>query len=425
MREITAGTASRLEIGLPSAARGNMLGPSSSVAMKPIRILSLVALCGATIVSDAFGQGAPPAAPHPGVTLPRTQLRELRSDRVGQTYQLRIWLPEQYDSSAARFPVVYLLDGDLLFGTTSEVAQSLQWGGLLPPVIIVAPSYGSIHSPANGGTNMRTRDYSMFPSQSGYVAGGGAKFMAFLREELMPYVNREFRTDTADRTIVGFSRGADVAIHTLLTTPDAFTRYVAIDNYYEEYLRLEEALSARTKTLPKRVYLTSRIPRSGLRELADRLQSKYAGIDVTYGDAHPRHVAAGPDGITRGLIAVFNKASIYETLLPLAKDRAIGDVIAEYRRLKEKGGTNHNFAEPELVELGNSLVAMRRPADAVLIYRLNLESYPRSAHTFSRLGTAYDRLGDKAAALENFRRAVQLNPNDRYATDAIKRLEGR
>jgi hypothetical protein len=323
-----------------------------------------------------------PAAPP--VSLPRTQLRTLNSPQVQQEFQLRISLPEEYASGDRRFPTVYLLDGDLLFGTATEAAQYLKWGQRVPPLIVVGIGYGSIHSPENGGTNMRGRDLSVFRSQQGYVDGGGARFLAFLRETLIPYMDREFRTDTSDRVLFGFSRGADFTVHALFAAPQLFRRYISIDSYNTEYARIAEAFAAGGNDLPKSIFLSSRFPRSGVRDFAELLRKRFPSAHVHYADAAPRHFAAGPDGFVQGISAVYSKTSIFETLLPMALDRRIEEVIAEYRRLSQDTRT-YNVGEMELVELGNALVTMQRAADAVKVYELNLESYSNSAATHSRL----------------------------------------
>lgn len=320
----------------------------------------------------------------PPVSLPRTQLRALHSPQVQQDFQLRISLPEEYSAGDRRFPTVYLLDGDLLFGTAAEAAIYLKWGQRVPPLIVVGIGYGSIHSPDNGGTNMRARDMSVFPAQSGYVDGGGARFLAFIRETLIPYMDREFRTDTSDRVLFGFSRGADFTVHTLFAAPQLFRRFIAIDSYYPDYVRLAEAFAAAGNDLPKSIFLSSRFPRSGVGAFAELLRKRFPSAHVHYADAVPRHFAAGPDGLVQGLSAVYNKTSIFETLLPMVVDRPIEEVIAEYRRLGQDTRT-YNVGEMELVELGNALVTMQRRADAVKVYELNLEIYPNSAATQSRL----------------------------------------
>lgn len=109
----------------------------------------------------------------------------------------------------------------------------------------------------------------------------------------------------------------------------------------------------------------------------------------------------------------------------MVTEKKIEAVLSEYRRLKKEYGESYNFGEDELVELGNALVLMRRPEDAIRAYTLNLENHPQSSSTFSRLGAAHEKLGENKKALENYRRALQLNPTDRYAAEAIKRLEAR
>lgn len=379
----------------------------------------------ALFASPAMSQSRPHAPP---VSLDRTELHGLHSDRVGSDFQIRVRLPDSYTSPAhvsRRYPVVYLLDGDLLFGLTSDVLQYLEWGGLVPEVILVAPAYGSIHSPENGGTNMRARDFSVFPSQAGYVAGGGQRFLSFLREELMPFVHRQFRVDTADRTLIGFSRGADLTVYALFTASDAFTRYVALDNFYSDYLQLEQAYAATHKDLPKKVYLSGRFPNAWISALADKLDSRgYPGLALEYADAHPRHFAVPADGITRGLISVFGGKSLLALLLPLVTRGETDSAIAEYRRLKATAA-RYDFGEAELSDVGMALAQMRRFDDAIRVYRLNLENHPRSGITLRRLGHAYEQLGDTAKALDSYRAALHSNPGDAAAAAAARRLQRR
>ena len=88
--------------------------------------------------------------------------------------------------------------------------------------------------------------------------------------------------------------------------------------------------------------------------------------------------------------------------------------------MKEK-----NLAPPEddLNEYGFLLMNKKRPADAVAIFKLNLGLHPESANAFDSLAEGYEALGDKALALENFKRSLALNPKNEYAAKHIKNLE--
>ena len=225
--------------------------------------------------------------------------------------------------------------------------------------------------------------------------------------------------------MAGFSRSADFTVYALLTAPDVFRRYISIDSYNDAYFTLEEALAARRKDLAKKVYLSSRFPRSGVHEFAEKLRSRgYAGLDVEATDvASMRHFAAAAEGLSRGLKFVFNKRSVYEALLPLAAAGDIDAVVAEHQRLRRQPAENWEFGEKELLELGNALVHMKRDADAVRIYALNLEAHPQSAETYSRLSAAYARLGNTEKAMDSYREALRRDPGNKMAAEAVRRLE--
>lgn len=357
------------------------------------------------------------------VSLTNTQVRRLHSEIAGTNYEIRVRVPDSYGTSDRRYPVLYLLDGDLLFGLATDIVRYLEWGRLSPEVIIVAPAYGSVHSPDNGGTNMRNRDFSVFSSQSGFVPGGGERFLQFVRTELIPYVEREFRSDPADRTLVGFSRGGDFAIYTLFHAPDLFGRYVVLDNFYPEYLELEAAFAQTHRDLGKRLFFGSRFPQGGLFELAQRLNSRgYTGLFVEFAHINPRHFAVPGEGITRGIVSVFNRRSVLAELLPLVVSSKVEDIVAAYERLSSTGADLYDFAAIELADLGYALHHVGRAEDAVTIYKLNLKTHPRSVVTYRRLATAYETIGDNAQAVAAYRALLQISPSDRGATAAVQRL---
>jgi predicted alpha/beta superfamily hydrolase len=56
--------------------------------------------------------------------------------------------------------------------------------------------------------------------------GNAEKALRFMRKELMPYVNANYRTDPEDSTIVGHSGGGLFALYVLFREPETFRRYV-------------------------------------------------------------------------------------------------------------------------------------------------------------------------------------------------------
>lgn len=144
---------------------------------------------------------------------------------------------------------MYLLDGDMelpLFARMFRLSNSGTDGtgstvdSDPAQVIFVGVGYPSsvdpMRPPPGGGEiAYRQRDYSPppFPASNPEHktwqseqpwAGGAPLFLRVLKEELIPLIDRQFRT-SADRGLHGHSMGGLFATYALFTEPDLFTRY--------------------------------------------------------------------------------------------------------------------------------------------------------------------------------------------------------
>lgn len=119
------------------------------------------------------------------------------------------------------------------------------------------------------------------------------------------------------------------------------------------------------------------------------------------------------------------KRSIAETLHKIAVEKNVASAIAEYRKLKAENSPSYDFSEGELNVLGYQLVEMKRAKDAIEIFKLNVEMFPRSANPYDSLGEAYLEDGQKDLALANYKKAVELDPANANAALIVKRLEGK
>jgi tetratricopeptide (TPR) repeat protein len=68
------------------------------------------------------------------------------------------------------------------------------------------------------------------------------------------------------------------------------------------------------------------------------------------------------------------------------------------------------------------LYGLRRPKDAIEVFKLNVEDYPQSFNTYDSLGEGYRVDGNKELAIKNYERSVELNPNNTGGIDALKKL---
>ncbi|HEY0311049.1 MAG TPA: alpha/beta hydrolase-fold protein [Allosphingosinicella sp.] len=147
----------------------------------------------------------------------------LRSKAVGRVYHIYVRVPEEYAKAPGRhWPIVYLLDGDSAFPMLAPEHLFLHYDEGLEDAIVVGIAYGSF-DPA---VNKRDVDFLDEPATPGGTAGAAA-FSVFLKDELLPEVERRFRGDPARRVLVGQSYGGTYVLYSALTDPDLFRGRIA------------------------------------------------------------------------------------------------------------------------------------------------------------------------------------------------------
>lgn len=142
----------------------------------------------------------------------------------GRVHHVYVRYPEGYDATAAtRYPVVYLLDGDSLFPLLAPTHLFLHYDEQLPDAIIVGIAYGGF-DPA---INKRHVDFTAPGSDTTAEQGGAPGFLAFLRGQLVPEVERRYASDPARRVLVGQSRAGYFVLWSALQDPDLFWGRIA------------------------------------------------------------------------------------------------------------------------------------------------------------------------------------------------------
>ena len=156
------------------------------------------------------------------VVIPGTQTRAIHSNIVGQDYQLQISLPRGYAESDQRYGVIYLLDAQWDFPLLYAIYGEQYYDGFVPGLIIVGILWGGENPDPNV---LRLRDFTPTDEGDNGESGGADKFLAFLDKELIPYVDREFRT-SGNRTLAGSSLGGLFTLYALFNRPDLFDNFI-------------------------------------------------------------------------------------------------------------------------------------------------------------------------------------------------------
>ncbi|MCK5878504.1 MAG: alpha/beta hydrolase, partial [Holophagae bacterium] len=167
------------------------------------------------ISSPALADGTKLAKFTDGTPLKLGNVRIIHSPVLGEDRPLFVALPFDYELGTAH-PVLYIMDGRSGFLPAVSVCDFLAKSGRMPSVIVVAVL----------NTN-RDRDFTPTAIKSRPVSGGGNKFLDFLQTELIPLIDRDYRT-TNFRIFSGHSLCGMFAIHTLAHRPGLFNAILAM-----------------------------------------------------------------------------------------------------------------------------------------------------------------------------------------------------
>ena len=181
------------------------------------------------------------------------------SKTVKDTFKIFICLPKNYDKNKDTYPAVYVLDANVAFDMISTLMKLISNGLDCKQAIYIGVGYKDFMVM----DSLRGRDYS-YPQKDGIPGSGGGKlFTAFLRNELIPYIDSAYRTKSADNTLIGHSLGGYYVFYNMLSSAvedkPMFKNYIAGSPFVinDKYLvDLEQKLSTQNRfTSGKALYV--------------------------------------------------------------------------------------------------------------------------------------------------------------------------
>ena len=164
-----------------------------------------------------------PVQKYKTVTTKYTEIKEIISKEVDDTFYVYVRLPKNYDQSNEKYPVLYLLDGDISFNMATSIVRYLQYGNDVPEMIIIGIGYGTMMN--DNEQNFRERDYSISKVERFHESGGADKYLNFIEKELIPTVEKNYRTSNL-RILNGYSLGGLFTLNTLIDKPELFNYYI-------------------------------------------------------------------------------------------------------------------------------------------------------------------------------------------------------
>ena len=252
---------------------------------------------------------------NPEVRIKNSEFFTISSSYTNDEYEIYVSLPFGYEKADTTYPVVYCLDGDVGFGMTTDMCRLLNVGKELPELVIVGIAYGAY--PGQKGNN-RERDYTPTTVPNKPHSGGARNFLDFIRNEIIPKIESDYKVKPSNRTIIGVSLGGLFGLYVLFHENEIFQNYIICspsiwwDN--KILLQLEKSFSENHSELPIHLFLSigSLEGQDNMilpwQELIRAIESRrYSGLSMkTVMIEGETHLSAQPAAILKGLKFIFS-----------------------------------------------------------------------------------------------------------------------
>ncbi|WP_081216405.1 alpha/beta hydrolase [Pseudoalteromonas luteoviolacea] len=244
-------------------------------------------------------------------TMPNTQVVPIKNHHQHGQYELLIKLPDEYDKDPKRrFPVIYYTDAvwhiDFLTSATRF---------LMEDAILVGISWQKDIDKATKAEAVeyasRFRDYTAVSSkdkvrQSKYQFGQAKLHLAFIRDEVIPTVEKLYRTLPQQRTYFGYSLGGQFGVYALAAQPDTFNHYILGSPALGGSVDYLSELLSKQKQLKANVFISYGDQEARLKTHVDALLSKLnahkqSHLSLTHEVMEGDHAQAVAMTVARGI----------------------------------------------------------------------------------------------------------------------------
>jgi predicted alpha/beta superfamily hydrolase len=350
----------------------------------------------------------------------------LFSKILNEQREIVIQLPKNYQKNTElKYPVLYLLDGPSNISHTASTLNFIHAKGMAPESIIVGIA----------NTN-RGRDLTPTPIKRGETAmgGGGDNFLDFIESELMPYIEKNYRTENF-KMIAGHSLGGLLVIHSLQSRPHLFQAHFAFSPslWWDDQVTVKstKAFFTKTKALKNSLYMNLGNEDGDMKKAFEILGSFLQ-------KNKPQNFSFKTElfiNETHGTIPFLGQYHAYRDLFTfwdLDFSNVDGDPIVAIEKHMKALADHYGYPVNRLEKITNDagyfyLHRKQDPKTAIQLFTSNTKKFPESSNAYDSLADAYDANGQIEKAIEQMNSALKLavetDSNYSYLTEHKRRLQ--
>jgi predicted alpha/beta superfamily hydrolase len=340
--------------------------------------------------------------------------RKFQSGVLGGEVTYLVHLPDGYDNSTKDYPVVYMMNGQSVssFANATATLDNLS-NERIPDMILIGIS----------NTGMAA-NYRSCPDDSGNVKPGDS-FGKFLKEDLIPEVRKNYRTNDY-KILFGQSNTGLFVLYSFLIQPDLFNAYIVASPMFgwcpQFYTEKTRAFLNNNTSLNKKLYVSYgdldyiEVLRyiNDFEEILKQSPASFQWkVDLIENAGHVPFIT-----LNNALLYFFSEC----TLNAERKKFSIPEIKSHFGKLSAEYGFTVIPKAGVLFDIAIDKKNEKEMDRAVDLFKYLISLYPGSEIYYYVLGQTYQQKGDIDLAKESYNESLKINPEFKQAKTALEKI---
>lgn len=348
--------------------------------------------------------------------------KDFNSTKLGTSRDIKIQLPRSYTTGYKSYPIIVVLDGDYMFEIVAgNVDYASYWEDIPEAIVIGINQYGS-----------RDEDLA-YSEQNGFPVDSGADFFEFISMELIPYIEKNYRTEKF-KVAVGHGKTANFINYFLLKEVPLFNAYIAISP--DLVPNMETFIASKLSKIESKTFYyttTSNKDIKVLRQKTEALNTAIKNIDnnnvlSTFNKFNDvTHYSLPAHALPKALESIFfvyqpiSKKEYKESILKL-ETSPVDYLVDKYKTIKDLFGID----KPILVNDFKAIAAAIKKTEKFDYFealgKLARKEYPDTLLGNYYIGRFYEETGNPKKAMKTYQSAYILKEFGGITKDDVLEL---
>lgn len=342
------------------------------------------------------------------------------SAKLGESREITIGLPKSYNKNPEKkYPVLYLLDGDYLFDPFYGALSYGEYWEDIPETIVVG---------INQNKKNERLDDSNFDPETGLPTGTGANFFEFIGAELLPYIEKKYRT-APFRIIAGHDTTAGFLNFFLYKDQPLFNAYISLSP--DLIPEMENILPKRLSDIKKPIFyylstadgdlLKKENPIQGLTESLKAIENPY--LNFKFDDfKNASHYSLVLYSIPSALYQIFESFKPisgleYNEKIAILKENQTEYLEKKYDLIDKNYGYKTQLRLNDVQAIETSIIKNKNYAELEKLAVICNKYYPKAMLGEYYLALMYEKFGEYAKAQKHYFIAYTMNPIGTFTKD--------